>query len=191
MVNETWKSAIIQGAMVLLGVLLALFVDEWREDQEFQRSVVIAEELVLLEINANHERLTANRDDFIDRRERIAEWRATLNMDEAILTQLENFPGIPSTFINRSAWTMANNSRLTEYIDHEFYDAAFQLYDYGESLNDRLQVALELLVNVEAFDAEQTEAIVVILELYFDDIIDNLNSLIRGHESVIDEFGVR
>lgn len=187
MFSETWRSAIIQGAMVLLGVLLALFVDEWREDREFQQLVVTTEAQVLEEITTNRAQLQIYLDEFVSRSERLNDWIAELDFEQSILDQLEGFPGIPSTFTNKSAWTMANNSQLTEYIDHEFYDAAFHLYESGDSLAARYDAALALLVDVKAADATYTQNLSRVLVLYYDDFIGNLNSLIRRHDLFVSE----
>lgn len=189
MSSETWKTAIIEGSMVLVGVLLALFVDSWREDLEFRDLVEVTEARIVEEIASNRDRLTSYREDFVERQEQLVVWGGGLDLNRGILYQLESFPGIPSTFINRSAWSMANNSQITEYIDHEFYDEAFQLYANGEALEGRLDIALEIFFDVQGFDENFTDPLYEVLKLYFNDIISNLNSLIRDHGQFLEKFG--
>jgi len=175
--------------MVLIGVLLALFLDSCREDIEFQKLVNVTEAQVVEEVQGNRERLNSYLQDFESRKIRLSEWGSGLNSEKGILSQLENFPGIPSTFINRSAWSMANNSQITEHIDHKFYDAAFQLYADAEGIESRLGVAVEVFFDVKGFDGDYTMPIYQLLRLYFEDIIGNLKSLIRDHDEFLDRFG--
>lgn len=187
--SETWKIAIIEGSLVLIGVLLALFVDSWREDLEFQERVEVSEAQIVEEIQINRDRLIDYRDDFLSRQEQLQAWGADLDTEVGILFQLDGFPGIPSTFMNRSAWSMANNSQITEYIDYDFYDAAFELYASDQATEGRLDVALQVFFDVQGFDETYTEALLEVLKLYFVDIISNLNSSIREHNRFLEKFG--
>lgn len=188
--SDTWKTAIIEGSMVLVGVLLALFVDSWREQREFQDLVEVSESQIIEEIGTNRQRLITFRENFERRDVRLEEWGDSLDTNQGLLAQLDGFPGIPGIFISRSAWTMANNSQITEYLNHEFYDDAFQLYAFAESLEDRLDLALGLLFDVRGFDENFTTDLLQILKLYFEDFIDNTDDLIRRHDSFLEEFGL-
>lgn len=187
--SKTWKSAIIEGSMVLVGVLLALLVDSWREDLEFQERVDITEAQIVKEIQGNRDRLIDYRDDFVERQERLEVWGANLDTSQGILRQLQGFPGIPGTFMNRSAWSMANNSQITEHINYDFYDAAFKLYALDETTEDQLDVALDVLLNVQGFDENYTEPLLEVLKLYFMVIINNLDSSMQEHNKFLENFG--
>lgn len=188
MISDTWKIATIEGGLVLVGILVALFVDSWREDQEFQELVLATEQYVAEEIRSNRNRLDNYRTDFQAREERLQVWGANLDTEQGILYQLDEFPGIPSTFLNQSAWSMANNSQITEYLNHDFYDSAFELYANGEKLEDRLDIALAVMFDVQGYDPNLTVAFLEVFKLYFDDIIQNIASLISDHDQFITEF---
>jgi len=84
---------------------------------------------------------------------------------------------------------MANNSQITEYIDYDFYDAAFELYSFDQATEGRLDVALQVFFDVQGFDETYTESLLEVLKLYFADIISNLNSSIREHNRFLENFG--
>lgn len=174
--------------MVLIGVLVALFVDSWREDIEFETLVEATENNVTEEIQSNRDRLMVYRDDFRLRQERLAIWGSDLDTNLGILYQLNGFPGIPSTFMNRSSWSMAINSQITQHFDHEFYDSAFELYANGEAMEDRLNIVLRVFINVQGYDAEYTTALFEVLKFYFDDIINNIENLMDDHDRFLAEF---
>ena len=153
MIADRWKTAALEGFIVLAGVLLALFFDSWREGVEFQNLVKATEDQVAEEIQSNRDRLITYREDFALRREKLDAWGENLDSGSGILDQLEGFPGIPSTFMNKSAWNMVNNSQITEYLNHEFYDKAFSLYAYGDAMEARLDIALEVLFDIQGFDS--------------------------------------
>lgn len=178
----------IEGSMVLAGVLAALFVDSWREDLEFQDLVLATEQNVQQEIESNLQRLIEYREVFTSGEQRLHEWGDALDLETGILHQLDGFPGIPSTFLNRSAWSMANNSQITEYLNYNFYDKAFVLYANGEAMERRLQIALEVMFDVQGFDPNYTASLLEVLKLYFDDIIQNIDTLISDHEEFLTEF---
>ena len=187
--SDTWKIAIIEGSMVLIGVLLALFVDSWREDREFQQRVDLTEAQIIEEIGNNRDRMVSYREDFVRRHEQLTAWGAGLDSGKGILDQFDGFPGVPSTFMNQSAWSMANNSQVTEFLDYAFYDAAFALYAAGEVTESRLRIVLELVFNVQGFDATYTEPILGVLKLYFQDIISNLDDSIAAHDRFLETYG--
>lgn len=83
---------------------------------------------------------------------------------------------------------MANNSQLTEFIDYGFYDAAFQLYAYGQSIENRMNVIAEVVFSVDSFDPAYTGALYEVIAAHFADVISNLNSLIREHETVLTDY---
>ena len=187
--SDTWKAAIIEGAMVLVGVLLALFLDSWREDVEFQTRVDVTEAKIVEEIRGNRDRIVEYKADFRRRAVQLAEWGEALDPEIGILRQLDGFPGIPSTFINRSAWSMANNSQITEHLDYAFYDAAFELYAAGAVSESRLGIALDLFFDVQGFDARHTQNLLDVMKLYFQDIISNLETAEYEHNRFLKEFG--
>jgi len=190
MISDTWKKAVIEGSMILIGVLTALFVDSWREDIEFQSVVTATENNVIEEIVSNRERLEGYRAEFTTRQEQLEIWASAIDVNLGILYQVDSFPGIPNTFMNRSAWSMANNSQITEYIDHEFYDLAFELYATGEAMEDRLDIVLSVLFDVRGFNSEFTAPLVGVLKLYFNDIISNIDVQIRDHDEFISKFEI-
>ena len=122
MKDVDWRKLFLEMLMVMIGVFLALLVDEWREERQISVLVAILEDRIIEEVHDNHDRL-------IDYEQRIAE----IIIHDSCVTNIENYDerhlqkaliinGLnhPEIIVIGSSRTMLLNKALFD--DEEFFN---------------------------------------------------------------------
>lgn len=126
--------------MVMIGVLLALLVDEWREERQIEEMVSLTEERVLSEIRENAIQLQSYSERLTERFEELQSWEQELGPELSFREQ-PGFPGMPAVSLSDAAWQRANSSDVTNYMNNELIEHAYGLYLTNERIinaEDRL-----------------------------------------------------
>lgn len=95
MTKPNWQNLFLEMLMVMIGVFLALLVDEWREERQIAEIVELTESRILAEIHENHERLLNYQTRLENRFDRLQSWRNEIDAQQSFNEQ-SGFPGIPT-----------------------------------------------------------------------------------------------
>lgn len=181
-----WKLAeiSIETVMIVFAVLVALGVEEWREERQLHRLADRARVAVDLELEHNlteFERAEAN---LIDEQEKIAN-----ALQELIEIQRET-PDTDSTFmgftlgfpeVSTAAWRVAQVSQAATYLDYDWLVERARQYDGLErylDFQDQVITAVGLVV-ATADDEDITDAITALRQVY-----GRLNILLQLHATL-------
>ncbi len=118
---------VIEGLSVAFAVLLALAVDEWREDRSNRELGTRAEASVLAEVRTNMERLDDNaaaRDSLLSY---LADVRSALERDEELGSISVDFT---PAFLATTAWETARVTRAVHFLDYDRVARMGRLYDF-------------------------------------------------------------
>jgi type II secretory pathway pseudopilin PulG len=111
-----WLKLGAETFFVVLGVLLALALDEWRQDRREQEVVTLALQNIRSEIQENREEI-----------------RRTLSYHRDLLARLEKTPGMPVAFkpaiLRNSAWQAAQSSQAAARMDFSAVAAFSKMKD--------------------------------------------------------------
>ena len=118
---------VFEAISIVFAVLLALAVDQWREERSLRRQAERARQAVMTEIRSNREELRAVRANN-DR------WRGVIA--ETLIK-----PGVPDgmrpsmswAMLSSGAWQTAQGSQASQYFDYEWLVEVAQLYE-GQAL---------------------------------------------------------
>ena len=140
----------LESLMVLLGVLVALFVDEWRQasaaDAEAEAAVLrLAEEVRqnLRELN-ELDSVAAYRLGLLD------DLEPELDGSQSLASMVGRFGGYRSPDLARSAWERISTGQVADRLPAAFREDAFRLYALHRYF-DRLDEHVDRLVFSEAF----------------------------------------
>jgi hypothetical protein len=131
-----WLKIGAETFFVLLGVLLALALDEWRQDRREQAVVVLALENIRNEIQANR-----------------PEVRRALAHHRDLLRRLEETPGIgialQPAMIRNNAWQAAQSSQAAARMDFSSVAAFSKMEEIQEDYQSLLAGVMPLLYQMD------------------------------------------
>ena len=135
--SDTWFALGLEFFAILLGVLLALTMDEWREEREVAENIGVAMERLNGEILQNHEEI---RSSLAITEERFARLAALRVSNEHPFSELvDDFGGFEFPDLKDSVWKRVSGDRLANRMPGDFIEAAFQLYNMNELLDSLRQ----------------------------------------------------
>lgn len=130
---DTWFALGLEFFAIVLGVMFALGMDEWREDREISRNTDIAVERLSEEILFNRAELRENLNFLEDNYERLA--ALTPANDRPFREYMREFGGYAFPSLKDSVWQRVSRDRLANYISASYIEEAFQLYNRNALLH--------------------------------------------------------
>lgn len=179
--KPNWQNLFLEMLMVMIGVLLALLVDEWREQRQIAEVVDLTEVRILSEINENHERLQTYQQDIKERFSTLRSWRQAINPEKSFREQ-SGFPGIPTVSLNDAAWSRANSSDMTNFLDTNLIEEAHGLYISNKIVMDSSDPLLDLIYNPMSWDPSQTIVAYNIVEDIFGEAISQVEQSLEAYD---------
>jgi hypothetical protein len=187
-----WPELLVEGISVALAVVLALAVDEWRENRSNAELASRAEESIGAEVHGNLERL---RDTSQERDSLVAYTRAkraALVAEEEVGDISINFS---PAFLARTAWETAQVTRALHFMDYDQVAHIGRLYEVQTLYEDAEDGLIRLLAGMGQLNwDEPVEAVDVILPLLvrvdtFGDLLVNVYERVeaRGFEALDDD----
>lgn len=141
---------VLEGLMVLFGVLAALFVDGWREDAQVARAV----EAAMVRLDAEVEQNLAELDDLREvvehRLSLLRGVKAELDGTTSLADHVATFEGFRTPDLNSAAWERSSRDFLANHMPDEYLHDAFVLYEWNEQF-DALDAEINRLVYSELF----------------------------------------
>ncbi len=145
---DTWFALGLEFSAIVIGVLFALAVDEWREERQVQQINAIAVERLNDEIRRNHEEILASVQIIEERYVRLA--ALNVGTDMPFSEKVAQFSGFNFPDLKDSVWQRVSDDRLANQINASYIDGAAELYNQNELL-DRLGMEISRLSVSEAF----------------------------------------
>lgn len=179
--KPNWRNLFLEMLMVMIGVFLALIVDEWREERQVAEIVSLTEERVLNEISNNHTRLVEYQSDLNERFARLQEWGTNLDLEKGFREQ-SGFPGIPTTTLNDAAWQRANSSDMTNFMETETIERVYGLYQVNRRVSESYEALLDLIYSPMSWDADQTQVSYNITVEIFRETMSQVSQALAGYE---------
>lgn len=133
---------LLESLVVVFSVLIALAVDQWREERAQEAMARVAMADVVEEVRANLRELEYTESVTGDRLERLRELAPRIDTDRPYFEQLGSFPGYYTADLSVSAWERATGGAVGAHIPSDFYTDAFPVYRGTEllmSLEGRIQ----------------------------------------------------
>lgn len=154
--RESLRFFVLEAVVVVFSVLVALGLDEWREERELRAQAEEAMAAVVAEVRVNREELDSARAADTRRRARV----------QRILDRIDGTTAFADLYTGgyrtpdprRSAWERANAPRIAERIPPDFLDSAFELYRMAEVARD-LDQDVERLVYSPVYHRPEEAAI--------------------------------
>ena len=181
MIKSNWQKLLLEMLMVMIGVLLALLVDEWREDRQLARAVDLTRDRILGEINENREALNDHSQRIRERYAKLQAWQSTLDLSKSFREQ-SGFPGIPFVFLNDAAWSRANSSDITNFMDSRIIEEAHVLYKSNDMVMNASTPLLDLIYSPVAWETGQTQVVYNVVEDIYQEVISQVQQSLNAYD---------
>ena len=129
-----WKWLFLETITVLVGVLLAFLVEEWREDYQIQQEVELAKERIFEEIRLNYDFLQDFKQHVDERYKLIKELKPHVDNTKPFTELRHHFIGYRFVQFQSSAWQRANANQLANRMDEELLTEALKIYNWNDTL---------------------------------------------------------
>ena len=145
---DTWFALGLEFFAIVIGVLFALAVDEWRDERQVRHLNAIAVERLNEEIRRNHAEITASVNIIEERYGRLAAMR--IGTDLPFDERVAQFSGFNFPDLKDSVWQRVSDDRLANRIESSYIDGAAELYNQNELL-ERLGLEISRLMVSEVY----------------------------------------
>ncbi|MDX1443214.1 MAG: hypothetical protein R3270_05460 [Gammaproteobacteria bacterium] len=137
--SDTWFALGLEFVAIVLGVMIALTMDEWREEREIEHNIAIAMERLNDEILLNHSRLLDALPVIEERYARLA--AIQVDRERSFADLVERFGGYRVPELKDSVWRRVSGDRLANRMPAGYIEAGFRLYNHNELLDSlRLEI---------------------------------------------------
>lgn len=136
---DTWFALGLEFSAIVLGVMLALMIDEWREERQIAEMNAIAVDRLNEEILRNYEEIKRNVAIVEERYGRLA--ALAVDRQRPFSESLSAFSGFLQPELKSSVWARMGHDTLANRIDPSYIDGATELYNQNrllEQLNDEI-----------------------------------------------------
>ena len=133
------RHLLLEGLVIVLSVLVALLVEDWRSERQARVEVIEALAVLEIEVGANLEELEAFMVVVTDRHERLVALASTVDGSRPFSEY--SFGGYPNPDLDVSAWARVRSDPVANRIAPGRLREAFLLYDhlsYFEKLADQV-----------------------------------------------------
>ena len=171
---ERLPEILIESVFVLIAVVLAFLVEEWREERELDLQAGEARAAILQEVQRNRDELLESRADL---NRLIAELEAALEPASDAPATKAPTTGFEIALLSSAAWRTAQSTEASRRMDYGWMLQVSQTYEL-QALHQAAQAAaIDALVTQRATDADPTQSRV---------LLARLRSL-RGFDASLDE----
>lgn len=143
---------VVEGASVAFAVLLALAVDEWREDRSNRELAEQAEQSILAEVRGNRDRLLEK-----DReRDSLVAYTRTVRKSLVDGEEPDSITiNVNPALLTRTAWETAQITRALHFIQYERVASIGRLYEFQTLYEDTEDVLVRMLAGLETLDWDE------------------------------------
>lgn len=143
--SDTWFALGLEFFAIVVGVLLALNVDEWREQRQIEEMNAIAVERLNEEIFRNYQEIERSAKIVEERYARLA--GLSINTDTPFNERLVQFGGYNFPDLKGSVWERMGHDTMANRIDPLYIDGANELYNQNHLLEQLSERIFDLTVS--------------------------------------------
>src|SRR5687768_13162307 len=144
---------LIEALFMLIAVVLAFAVDEWREERELDRIAAEARRAILQELQHNHDELLESRQDITD---------AIAALETALAVEPPALTGVTSQFeialLSTAAWRSAQSMEAARRMDHTWMLTVARAYEFQALYEQAQWAALDANMTFSAANGEAARA---------------------------------
>lgn len=175
---------LVEAFSVMLAVLVALAVDEWRQSRADEELAALARASILDEARGNLEEIRSTRADHVAVLEALAGEVATLagGADSAEI-------GFNFALLSSAAWQTAQVTRATQFLDFDWVRRIARLYHLQELYDDRQAAVVDMMGTIGGEPDEAAEMLQAIggrIRI----VLSLQDGLIDAYEQVLQEAGL-
>lgn len=148
--SDTWFAMGLEFFAIIIGVLIALNVDEWREQRQIGEMNDIAVERLNEEILRNYAEIARSADIVEERYARLAALNVTT--DSPFSDKMAQFGGYNFPDLKNSVWARMGHDPLANRIDPLYVDGATELYNQNQLLDHLSKQIFDLTVSAMFHD---------------------------------------
>ncbi len=186
--NIPIKKLTLEFIAILLSIVLALAFDEWQQERETNQKAELAQQKIFKEIKANFAELKEFNDIVKSRYKKLKTIENELDGSKGFHQYISKFVGYRFTELNNSAWQRANNGILANYMDDDFVEQVFHLYNWNQTLQKFHLKMNDFLYQPHFFDPDQVMFAWHISQRYKAQQIDWSNSMIKEYSAFIERY---
>lgn len=155
---------LLEGLMVLLGVSIALFADEWREERQLAEEAEAARLLLEEEVVMNYDQIVDFGHDVRDRHARLRALAGALAPGSSFDQYSNCFIGYRFTLTRDAAWLRASRDRIGSRLPGSYMDAVAGLYAWNRTLEEHSDIINGILYSSDYFDPAAAESVLRLAE---------------------------
>ena len=148
--SDTWFALGLEFFAIVVGVLLALNVDEWREQRQIAEMNAIAVERLNEEILRNYEEIERSANIVEERYARLA--ALSVGTESPFSEKVAQFGGYNFPDLKSSVWERLGHDSLANRIDPLYLDGATELYYQNQLLDYLSKQIFDLMVSAMFHD---------------------------------------
>lgn len=174
---------LLEAASVLLAVLLALAVDEWRESRSREALADRARASILEEVRANSAELRSTRDDNAALLKRLEQDLLRIKSGEKLELEI-NFQ---IALLSSAAWQTAQMTQATHFMDYDWVARISRLYDL-QALYVTSQSGLVDRINaIPEFVEDDPRRMLSIMIQRVRGVLDIQDALLKAYDEILGE----
>jgi hypothetical protein len=126
----------VEAIVMVCSILIALWVDSWREARIERRAAAEAAEAIDREVADNLRELVSMRDDIAKRMQRLAALGDSLQPGRPFVSGMGSWGGFRTTDLSRSAWERASLAAIANRLDPAYLRQALAVYQSEDWLRE-------------------------------------------------------
>lgn len=150
--RHKWPELLVEGFSVALAVLLALAVDEWRENRSNRELAELAEASIVAEVQENLRRLEEGA---ADRDSLLAYLDASLAILESGETPEDISINVSPALLARTAWETAQVTRAIHFMPYDKVARIGRLYDFQRMYETSEAQLVELISSLGSMNWDE------------------------------------
>jgi hypothetical protein len=172
----------LEAVSVVFAVLIALGVDEWREDRANAQLAAQAIESIVTEIRGNQEEFTGANE-----------------ANQAVITRLREAAADPDlrefgvqfeySLLSEAAWQTAQMTRAATFIEYETVQRIARLYDLQTLFNEGQNGVLEFISGLGELVSTDPDRLPVLMLGRLQVVMELGEGLTEAYDSVLSELG--
>ena len=151
--SDTWFALGLEFFAIVIGVLFALAVDEWRDNRQIDEMNAISIERLNEEIQRNYIEIARSVAIVEERYARLA--AMNVGSDQPFSERVAEFTGYNFPDLSDSVWERMGHDTLANRIDPAYIDGATRLYYQNQVLDELRQSIFRLTVSDAFHDPAQ------------------------------------
>lgn len=153
--GERWAALGLELIAIVVGVLLALALNSWREQRALDAEMARAMDRLGQEIRENQKEFQGFMATLEQRMAHLEARRDSLDTTKTLFDQ-EGFEGFPFPELKDSVWQRVSRDPIANRMPPEFIEGAFRLYSYNQLQAEAAQAVREFIYSPVFVDPKQS-----------------------------------